>query len=45
MHKIDWLCKPLDNFTDQPKVINGASEIISNVFGDRGLHTRAAKFK
>jgi len=31
-----------DNFTDQPKVINGASEIIAAVFDDRGLHTRAA---
>ena len=31
-----------ENFTDQPKVINGASEVIANVFGDQGLHTRAA---
>ena len=31
-----------DNFVDQPKVINGASEVIANVFGDQGLHTRAA---
>ena len=31
-----------ENFTDQPKVINGASEIIATIFGDQGLHTRAA---
>ena len=30
------------DFIDQPKVINGASEIISKVFGDKGKHTRAA---
>ena len=40
--KLTGYVNSLDNFTDQPKVINGASEIISNVFGDRGLHTRAA---
>ena len=27
---------------DQAKVINGASEIISSVFGESGKHTRAA---
>ena len=31
-----------DNFVDQPKVINGASEIIKSAFGEAGLHTRAA---
>ena len=31
-----------DNFVDQPKVINGASEIIESAFGEAGLHTRAA---
>tara|TARA_X000001036_G_scaffold436903_1_gene480993 strand:- start:1306 stop:1764 length:459 start_codon:yes stop_codon:yes gene_type:complete len=31
-----------DSFIDQPKVINGASELISDVFGDHGKHTRAA---
>ena len=31
-----------DNFGDQPKVMNGASELIVNVFGDRGTHTRMA---
>ena len=32
----------MDNFIDQPKVINGASDIISSVFGEVGKHTRAA---
>ncbi len=31
-----------DIFTDQPKVINGASETIVKVLGDCGMHTRAA---
>ena len=31
-----------DNFTDQPKIINGASDLISSVFGEIGKHTRAA---
>ena len=29
-------------FTDQPKIINGASDLIAAVFGDSGMHTRAA---
>ena len=31
-----------DDFIDQPKVINGASEMIVKIFGDEGKHTRAA---
>lgn len=29
-------------FTDQPKVANGASELLVQVFGDAGRHARAA---
>ena len=29
-------------FTDQPKVMNGASELVCDVFGDAGKHARAA---
>jgi enamine deaminase RidA (YjgF/YER057c/UK114 family) len=29
-------------FADHPKVINGASDLLVEVFGDRGRHTRAA---
>ena len=31
-----------DDFKDQPKVINGASDMLVEIFGDRGRHTRAA---
>ena len=31
-----------DDFKDQPKVINPASETLSAVFGDNGKHARAA---
>lgn len=30
------------DFTDHPKVINGASEFLREVFGQRGAHTRSA---
>ncbi len=29
-------------FTDQPLVANGASELLGEIFGDRGRHARAA---
>ncbi len=31
-----------EDFTEQPKVINGASDLIALIFGDAGMHTRAA---
>jgi enamine deaminase RidA (YjgF/YER057c/UK114 family) len=31
-----------DNFADQPKVINGASDLIVQVFGEAGRHARSA---
>ena len=31
-----------NDFIDQPKVINGASDLIVSVFGNYGMHTRAA---
>ena len=31
-----------ENYTEQPKVINGASDTIVKIFGDNGMHTRAA---
>jgi enamine deaminase RidA (YjgF/YER057c/UK114 family) len=30
------------DFTDQPKVINGASDLLVEIFGDRGRHARSA---
>ena len=40
--KITGFVNSADDFTDQPKVINPASEILSTVFGDNGKHARAA---
>ena len=40
--KITGYVNSIDTFTDQPKVINGASDLISNIFGEKGKHTRAA---
>ncbi len=31
-----------DAFTDQPKVVNGASDLMVEVFGEAGRHARAA---
>lgn len=31
-----------DYFTNQPKVANGASELIGKIFGDKGKHVRSA---
>jgi enamine deaminase RidA (YjgF/YER057c/UK114 family) len=31
-----------DDFTEQPKVINGASDLMVKVFGDAGIHSRTA---
>ena len=31
-----------DGFTDQPKVINGASDLFAEVLQERGVHARAA---
>ena len=40
--KITGFVNSTDNFTDQPKVINPASETLSAIFGNKGKHTRAA---
>ena len=40
--KLTGYVNSTDDFSDQPKVINGASEIISKVFENNDLHTRAA---
>jgi enamine deaminase RidA (YjgF/YER057c/UK114 family) len=31
-----------DGFTDQPTVVNGASDLLMQIFGDAGRHSRAA---
>ena len=40
--KLTGYVNSTNDFTDQPKVINGASDIIVKIFGDNGMHTRAA---
>ena len=40
--KITGFVNSSDDFTDQPKVINPASETLSKVFGNKGKHSRAA---
>jgi len=40
--KLTGYVNSTDDFVDQPKVINGASEIVAKVFDEKGLHTRAA---
>ena len=40
--KITGFVNSTDDFTDQPKAINPASEMLSTVFGNKGTHTRAA---
>ena len=40
--KLTGFVNSTDNFTEQPKVINGASDTMVKVFGEAGIHTRAA---
>ena len=40
--KLTGYVNSTDDFTEQPKVINGASDIISKIFGNNGMHARAA---
>ena len=40
--KLTGFVNSTDNFTEQPKVINGASDTIAKIFDNAGMHTRAA---
>ena len=40
--KLTGFVNSTEDFTEQPKVINGASDLIVSVFGNAGMHTRAA---
>ncbi len=40
--KLTGFVNSTDEFIDQPKVLNGASDLIASVFEDAGMHTRAA---
>lgn len=40
--KLTGYVNSTDDFIEQPKVINGASEIIAKILEEKGLHVRAA---
>ena len=40
--KLTGFVNSTEDFIEQPKVINGASEIMVKIFGEKGMHTRAA---
>ena len=40
--KLTGFVNSTDDFTEQPKVINGASDTIVKIFGKAGMHARAA---
>ena len=40
--KLTGYVNSTNEFIEQPKVINGASDMIASIFGDAGMHTRAA---
>ena len=40
--KLTGFVNSTEDFTEQPKVINGASDLIATIFGHAGMHTRAA---
>ena len=40
--KLTGYVNSTDDFKDQPKIINGASNIIAKIFDKKGEHTRAA---
>ena len=40
--KLTGFVNSSDDFIEQPKVINGASDLIVSIFGEAGMHTRAA---
>ena len=40
--KLTGFVNSTNEFTDQPKIINGASDLIASVFGNTGIHARAA---
>jgi len=40
--KLNGFVNSTEDYIEQPKVINGASDLIASIFGDSGMHTRAA---
>ena len=40
--KLTGFVNSTEDYIEQPKVINGASDLIVSIFGEAGMHTRAA---
>lgn len=40
--KVTGFVAAVPDFTDHPKVVNGASELMQQIFGEHGVHARAA---
>jgi len=40
--KLNGYIASAENFTDQPKVLNAASDLLFEIFGEKGRHARAA---
>ena len=40
--KLTGFVNSTDDYIEQPKVINGASDLVASIFGEAGMHTRAA---
>ena len=40
--KLTGFVNSSEDYIEQPKVINGASDLIASIFGEAGIHTRAA---
>ena len=40
--KVFGMVNSTENFTDQPKVINGFSDLMVEIFGEKGKHARSA---
>ena len=40
--KLTGFVNSTEDYIEQPKVVNGASNLVSSIFGDAGMHTRAA---
>ena len=40
--KLTGFVNSTEDYIEQPKVINGASDLVASIFGEAGMHTRAA---
>ena len=40
--KLTGFVNAMPDFTEQPQVVNGASDLLAEIFGDKGKHARSA---